>query len=57
MADASYFRDKAEQALRLARDCTDPMLVQSLTELAAEYSVRADAIEILALGGDPKDDE
>ena len=57
MADASYFRDKAEQALRLARDCTDPMPVQSLTELAAEYSVRADAIEILALGGDPKDDE
>jgi hypothetical protein len=56
MADASYFREKAEQALRLARDCTDPMLAQSLTELAAEYLARADAIEILALGGDPQND-
>jgi hypothetical protein len=56
MADASYFRDKAEQALRLARDSTDPMLINHLTELALEYSARAAVIEGLELGKDPEDD-
>jgi hypothetical protein len=56
IVDASYFRDKAEQALRLARD-TDPMLQKSLTELALEYRARAAAIDGLSLGKDPEDDE
>jgi hypothetical protein len=56
MADASHFRDKAEQCLRLARDSTDPSLVKNLTELALEYSARAAAIEALALGEDPEED-
>jgi hypothetical protein len=56
MADASYFRDRASQARRLARDTTDPMLAQSLTELADEYTARALAIEAMALGKDPKED-
>jgi hypothetical protein len=56
MADASYFRDKAEQAIRLAKDSTDPMLQKSLTELALEYFSRAASIEARALGKDPDDD-
>ena len=40
-----YFREKAEQAMRLARDSTDPVLQKSLTELALEYFARAIAIE------------
>jgi hypothetical protein len=57
MADASYFQEKAEQALRLARDTTDPMLQKSLTELALEYRVRAAGSDGLSLGKDPEDDE
>jgi hypothetical protein len=45
MADASYFRDKAAQALRLARQNTDPMLIKSLTELAHEYLAQAEKID------------
>jgi hypothetical protein len=56
MADASYFRDKAEQALRLARQNTDPMLIKSLTELARHYSAQADAIDGATLGEDPEDE-
>jgi hypothetical protein len=56
MADSSYFREKAEQALRLARDSTDPILVKSLTEFAAEYLARAAAIESIELGMDPEDE-
>jgi hypothetical protein len=56
MADSSYLRDKAEQALRLARQNTDPMLVKSLTELAHQYLAQADAIDGVALGDDPKDE-
>jgi hypothetical protein len=56
VADASYFRDKAEQAMRLSRDSTDPMLQKSLTELALEYFARAVAIEAGAFGQDPDDD-
>jgi hypothetical protein len=54
MADPSFYRDKAEQALRLARDMTDPVLVKSLKDMAQEYCARADAIEKTALGGDPQ---
>jgi hypothetical protein len=54
MADSAYFRDKASQAIRLASDSTDPILVKSLTEMAAEYSARALAIEAKASGKDSK---
>lgn len=53
MADVSYLRDKAEQALRIARGIVDPVLVNSLKELAAEYSRLADAIDDPALGKEP----
>lgn len=56
MADASYFRDKAEQAMRLAKESTDPVLTASLTELALEYFSRAVAIEAQVLGKDPDDE-
>ena len=56
MADASYFRDKAEQAMRPARESTDPVLQKSLTDLALEYFARAVAIEAGAFGKDPDDD-
>jgi hypothetical protein len=56
MADASYFREKAAQATRLANDSTDPVLTASLTELALEYLARAGAIELQALGKDPEED-
>jgi hypothetical protein len=62
MAYSSYLRDKAEQALRLARDNTDQVLVKSLIEVAAESLGRADAIDLVkylqevaaALGEDPE---
>ena len=47
MTDSSYLRDKAEQALRLARDITDQVLVKSLIEAAAESLGRADAIDLV----------
>lgn len=56
MADTSFLRDRAEQALRLARDTTDPVLLKSLKELAAEYLARADAIDRRTLGEDPEQD-
>jgi hypothetical protein len=55
MSDPSYFRDRAEQCLRLARDSTDPTLVQSLTELAAEYATRAIAMEAVSMSEDSDD--
>ena len=56
MADSIFYRDKAEQAFRLARDSTDPVLVKSLTEMAREYIARASALDAVALGKDPKDE-
>jgi hypothetical protein len=56
MADSSYFREKAEQALRLARGTTDPMLVKSLMEMAQEYLAQADAINGTKLGEDSEDE-
>jgi hypothetical protein len=53
MANSSYFRDKAEQALRLARQNTDPMLIKNLTDLAQEYLARAEAFGGAVLGKDP----
>ena len=54
MADSSFLRDKAEQALRLARDTTDPVLIKSLKEFAAECLARADKVDRIALGEDPE---
>jgi hypothetical protein len=50
MTDSTFYRDKAEQALRLARESTDPVLVKSLTEMAREYIARADTLDGLVLG-------
>ena len=47
MAYSSYLRDKAVQALRTARDNTDPVLVKTLMEDAAEYLGRAEAIDLV----------
>lgn len=47
MTDSSYLRGKAEQALRLARDSTDRVLVKSHIEVASEYLGRADAIDLV----------
>ena len=57
MADSTFYREKAEQALRLARGSTDLVLINSLKEMAREYLARADALDGVALGRDPDDDE
>ena len=57
MTDLSFYREKAEQALRLARDSTEPVLINSLTEMAREYIARADVLDRVVLGKDPNDDE
>ena len=40
-----YLREQAERCRCLARDCTDPMLRDSLLTLAEEYTGRASAQE------------
>jgi hypothetical protein len=45
MANSSYYRERAEQALRLSRQSTDPMWIKTLTEMAQEHLARADAID------------
>jgi hypothetical protein len=57
MSESFFYREKAEQALRLARNNTDPMLIKSLTEMAREYIARADALDGVTLGNDPKNDD
>jgi hypothetical protein len=54
---SSFFRDRAEQALRLARQSTDQMLIKSLTELAQEYLARAEALDDTVLGKDRSEDD
>jgi hypothetical protein len=54
---SSYFRDRAEQAFRLARQSTDQMLIRSLTELAQEYLARAEALDDTMLGKDRSEDD
>jgi hypothetical protein len=56
MADPSYYRERAEQALRIARESTDPELIKSLKAFAAEYNSIADAIDAKGLGEDPQDE-
>lgn len=55
MADSSYYRERAEQALRIARVSTDPELIKSLEAFATSYNAQADAIDGKALGEDPED--
>jgi hypothetical protein len=55
MADSSYYRDRAEQALRIAQHNTDPALIKSLRAFAAEYAEIADEIDAKALGEGPED--
>jgi hypothetical protein len=56
MADSSYYRDRAQQALHIARDNSDPELVKSLKAFAAEYAAIADVIDTKILGKDPDDE-
>ena len=45
MGQPFYLREQAERCRRLARDCTDPMLRDSLLTLAEEYTGRTSAQE------------
>ena len=45
MAQSFHLREQAERCRRLARDCTDPTLRDSLLRLAGEYAARAGAQE------------
>jgi hypothetical protein len=56
MADASHYRLKAEQALRIARESTDLWLIETLNAYAAECNAKADAVEAGALREDSDGD-
>jgi hypothetical protein len=56
MAESSYYRVRAEQALRIARDSTDQWLIETLHAFAAECNAKADAIDAGAFGEDPEED-
>jgi hypothetical protein len=43
MAQSPELREQAERCRRLARDCTDPELRDSLMKLAEEFTARAGA--------------
>jgi hypothetical protein len=45
MAQSFHLREQAERCRRLARDCTDLTLRDSLLRLAEEYAARAGAQE------------
>lgn len=45
MAQPFYLHEQAERCRRLARDCTDPRLRDSLLKLADQYIARAGAQE------------
>jgi len=45
MAQSFHLREQAERCCRLARDCTDATLRDSLLGLAEEYAARAGARE------------
>ena len=45
MAQSLHLREQAERCRRLARDCTDPALRDSLVKLGEEYAARAAAQE------------
>lgn len=46
-SEATYLRDQAQQALHLARDSTDQVVVNTLIEVAVESLGRAGAIELI----------
>jgi hypothetical protein len=65
MAQSFHLREQAERCRRLARDCTDPALRDSLLRLAEEYAARAGAQEnedenddkvVWQAGSDDRDD-
>jgi hypothetical protein len=61
MAQSFHLREQAERCRRLARDCTDPALRDSLLRLAEEYAARAGAQEnddttVWQAGSDKQDD-
>jgi hypothetical protein len=56
MADSSYYREKAAQALRLARENTDTHLIRTLRAYAAECNAKGDVIDGDVLGEDPEDE-
>jgi hypothetical protein len=55
MADSLNYRERAEQALRIARVSTDPKLIKSLETFTASYNAQTDAMDGKALGEDPED--
>ena len=61
MAQSLQLREQAERCRRLARDCTDPTLRDSLLRLAEEYAARAgaqenDVMTVWQAGSDRQDD-
>lgn len=56
MSDPSDYRDKAEQARRLARNSTDPVLQAKLLIFAQDYETHAAAIEAKSANIDPEDE-
>jgi hypothetical protein len=57
MSDSSYYRERADQALRIARESTDPELIKNLKKFATEYNAKADSIDGKKSLGDALDDE
>jgi 3-methyladenine DNA glycosylase AlkC len=45
MVQFFHFREQAERCRRLARDCSDPSLRESLLKLAQEYTAQANVQE------------
>jgi hypothetical protein len=45
MTEAEHLRDQSARCLRLARASTDKTVIERLTELAADYLERAQALE------------
>jgi hypothetical protein len=45
MTEAEHLRDQAARCLRLARASTDKTVIERLTELAADYLERAQALQ------------
>lgn len=46
-SEATYLRDQAQEALHLARDSTNQVVVNTLIEVAVESLGRAGAIELI----------
>jgi hypothetical protein len=57
MSNSDHWREKAEQAVRIARDNTDQHMIKTLQAYAAECNATADAIDAKVVGEDPEDDD